>query len=243
MTTKVSPSVFRTNITKITTTYTINSGDGYIGCDSSGGSYTVSLPPVTGLDGKVYTIQKRTTDLNNIVIAANGSDDFDGNASKPNITLDTKGECVEIICDETNATWRILRRDVPAIVTSFTPSGYQGIGTPTSVSCLYTRFHGFCHLIYGLTTGTVSGSQIRFNMPTGMTIGGVDTTALVAGCGTDSGLGTRVWRSLATRLDTYLEYSQQLGAVGGLAPAAGSSLGSTRTVRFYAWVPINEWEG
>lgn len=90
---------YYTRITK-SANYSIATTDDYIGCDSSGGSFTVTLPAANTVgSGKRFIIKDEggAATTNNIFVAPNGTDKIDGvNASE---SLVVNYESITLICD------------------------------------------------------------------------------------------------------------------------------------------------
>lgn len=79
--------------------YNIATTDDYIGCDSSGGSFTLTLPLAnTVQSGKRYIIKDEvgSATTNNISIARSGSDLIDGQTGE---SLTTNYESITLVCD------------------------------------------------------------------------------------------------------------------------------------------------
>lgn len=67
----------RSQVTTVTTTYTITSTDDLILADASGGAFTITLPTAVGIIGREYEIKKIDTSINAITIDADGSETID----------------------------------------------------------------------------------------------------------------------------------------------------------------------
>jgi hypothetical protein len=88
------------NIDNSDSPYTANY-DGFITCDTSGGSISITLPPVSVNIGKVYTILKNNA-ANSITVTPDGSDTIDGGASA---TLTFNGELLTIVAQKNTTIW------------------------------------------------------------------------------------------------------------------------------------------
>jgi hypothetical protein len=64
-----------------TANYTATAHDLVILCDSTGGSFTITLPAVTGTDGRVYVVKKTSADANTVTIDGDGAETIDGAAT------------------------------------------------------------------------------------------------------------------------------------------------------------------
>jgi len=119
--------------------YTAVTTDEVILCNSSGGSFILTLYTAVGNTGRILEIKKTTLDTNVVTIDANSTETIDGT---PTTTISTEGEAVTIISD--GANWQILNRVIP--------NGYltasSGVATPTT--------SGFLTDATGLTGNSVS---------------------------------------------------------------------------------------
>lgn len=83
----ISGGVFQYNRIKVTSNYSINSGDNYIGADAAGGNVTLELPLAsTVLSGRCFVVKDEggtsSNALTRVFIAPQGTDKIDGlNAS------------------------------------------------------------------------------------------------------------------------------------------------------------------
>lgn len=124
--------------------------------------------------------------------------------------------------------------------TDFTPNAYQGIGTPTSVSCKEMRssenIFGRCKF----TTGTVTGSEVRIGLPAGLTTASWHT---IRGCGglTFGVSGAVSGGVLCEESKTYVTLGRQSSGSNGLTKVLGTDLSSTATYTIDFMVPIAEW--
>lgn len=100
------------------TTYTILISDDIVFGDSSGGTFTFTLPTAVGNDGKVITIKKIEASFNAITIDGNASETINGSATT---TLNTDNETIKIVSDGSN--WEILSRNFETAWVAWTPTG------------------------------------------------------------------------------------------------------------------------
>lgn len=98
--------IFPDLVTK-TTTYIASQDDRVILCDTSGGAWTLTLPPASGLKDKILYIKKITSDVNILTIDGNGAETIDGAATQ---SLLAQYSSYVIVCDGSN--WFILMSDV-----------------------------------------------------------------------------------------------------------------------------------
>ncbi len=97
-------------IARYTTTSTQTSGyttafGEKVNCDPSGGGFTVTLPPISGGDGRQILIKNVTTSTNTITIDGDGSETIDGSTTK---TITTSRGSLVLVCDETLGEWSII---------------------------------------------------------------------------------------------------------------------------------------
>jgi hypothetical protein len=86
------------------TTYLITTNDYTIICDTTSGSFAVTLPAASALSGKVFNIKKVSADGNTLTITPDGSDTIDGAASK---TTTTQYTTFQIQSNGASAWWII----------------------------------------------------------------------------------------------------------------------------------------
>ncbi len=86
-----------------TANYTATTSDYYIACDASGGSFTITLPAVSGNTGLQYHIKKKDSSGNTVTIDGNASETIDGATTK---VINTQYETVGLIC--TGSEWDII---------------------------------------------------------------------------------------------------------------------------------------
>ena len=150
------------NVVTKTTTYTVLTTDDIILCDSSGGAFTLTLPTASGVSGQIYTFRKTTSDLSRVTIGS--------------FNINTEGESLDLVSDGTS--WLELRRDIPAIVTAYTPVT-EAFGTITTVLVQWTRISGSHIKVEGkFNSGTTTGSAGSIALPSGLTINDESITAL-----------------------------------------------------------------
>jgi len=147
---------------------TLDIADEFITADSSGGTFIIALPTAVGNEGKNYTVKKIDTSFTAVTIDPDGSETIDGNSTT---TVNTNGESLQFISD--NVNWLIIRRDIPTIETTFTPSWSNlTIGNGTE-NWRYQRVGNLLH-IHGNTTfgstSSISGDVSFTNPITGTTM-------------------------------------------------------------------------
>lgn len=81
------------------------STDDVITVDVTGGTVTVTLPPVSGLDGKELILKKSVNSANLLVADGNGVETVDGAASQ---SSNQPWGYLHLICDESNSNWLVI---------------------------------------------------------------------------------------------------------------------------------------
>jgi hypothetical protein len=127
---------------------------------------------------------------------------------------------------------------------AYTPSAYQGLGTPTAVSLFYRRVGGSVEINGKLTAGTTTASEMQIALPSGLT--SADTTKIASIIG--AGNLYRGANNAATNYvliepsKTYMTFSGQSGTQTGLTKLNASSVvGSSETFSIQAFIPIQGW--
>lgn len=229
----------RTTVTSVSTTYTATPSDNNILADASSAAFTITLPPVSGLTGKLYTIKKTDSDFTKAVtIDGNGAETIDGATTT---TLNTVGETIELICDGTG--WQILRRYIPGNYTSYTPT-FQGFGTPSSVDCYWARSGANIILSIDFTTGTNTAVEAQVSLPSGLTVNSTVLPSVKAiSKAATTYTGSVVLHVIATGGDSFVNIGRDLTGVSGLAPINGNTLSNGTDLTFTAKLPITGWNG
>lgn len=103
--TGISAGSFTWTVTGIkTTTYTAAIGE-LVRVDTTGGSFTVTLPTASGNSGKQIAVKRTTNSLNNLTVGTTGGQTIDG-AGSVTMTSGTPMACVIFVSDGTN--WMCL---------------------------------------------------------------------------------------------------------------------------------------
>lgn len=101
-----APSILTTtnnsSITTLTTNTTIGN-HGVVLCDATSAAFTVTLPAISGISGRQYTIKKIDSSTNAITIDGNASETIDGTTTK---VIALQYDSITIICDSTG--WYII---------------------------------------------------------------------------------------------------------------------------------------
>jgi len=138
--------------TRKTTTYTASAGDQLI-ADTSGGSFTITLPASPSEGDSVKIGDGGDWDTHNLTVARNGSN-MEGNAD--NFILDLKGVIVEFVYEDATDGWQVY---------SYTGLGggitiqEEGSNVGTAVTTL--NFYGSsvtAAVTSGIASVTISGS-------------------------------------------------------------------------------------
>lgn len=97
----------RSNEHAITSLYTLTELDEVLYVDSSGGSFTISLPAITATNSGTRHIIKIVDGTSVITLTTNGTDTIEGGSSPLAIN---SYSCVEIIANNTDSKWYFLRQ-------------------------------------------------------------------------------------------------------------------------------------
>lgn len=95
--------IAKLKIVSKTANYTIGADDDVILCDSSGGTFTLTLPAISGIAGRVITVKKTDSSAVEVVVDANGSETIDGAAD---VRLYNQYESVRLVA--TSSEWSII---------------------------------------------------------------------------------------------------------------------------------------
>lgn len=87
----------------VTGAYTLTVQDYILLCNATGGTYTITLPAASGLDGLIFFIKKTDSSGNAVTVDGNGSETIDGATTK---TLSAQYATLQVVCDGSN--WHIL---------------------------------------------------------------------------------------------------------------------------------------
>jgi hypothetical protein len=89
-----------------TTTYTALTSDELILCDSTGGGFSITLPPAANCKGKILEFKKIDNNTNTITLDGNSSETIDGDTT---YTFNTYLDSVAIVSDGSN-WWSLIKR-------------------------------------------------------------------------------------------------------------------------------------
>jgi hypothetical protein len=129
--------------------------------------------------------------------------------------------------------------------TAYTPTNTQGFGTIASVNLEWRRNGADLELRGYFTSGTVAASEAQIELPNSYVIGGSGASLVHAGTLIEDRSASTFANVLATKGDTYLNFSSvSLGSSGStsLTPANGSAIVASSTrMSIRAKVPIQGW--
>lgn len=171
------------SVTSKTAAYTILASDDVVLGDTSGGAFTLTLPPASSNSGKVYVIKYVDSGfVNALTVDGDASETIDGSTTT---TLNTNGETLRIVSDGSN--WVTLSRTNIGNWVSFTPTGTWT--TNTTYSGKWRRVGDTCeYMVTASTSGAPTGGNLIINLPTGHVI----DTAKLTTTDDDSVLGQSI---------------------------------------------------
>jgi len=206
--------------------------------DSSGGSFTFTLPAATGNSGTTYSLKKVDSSFNAITVT-------DGTFST---TLNSLGESLLVQSD--GVTYQILSRYIPSLGTSYTPT-VVGFGTVSGVSAFYQRVGGSMNVWGSFVVGSSTSVTATISVPSGLTLGSsLDNGATMLGNAsavTSSGTPRNT--------DNYIVYQDSGTSTSAVLIASttasnkfvanlGNSIASSGwNFSFQFTVPISGWNG
>jgi hypothetical protein len=139
-----------------TANYTIQTTDGIVIGNATGGAFTFTLP--SAQVGLTFSIQKLLTDtsFNAITITGTGL----------STTLNTFGESVDLFSDGTN--WFVLKRYIPSVWTNYSPTLSAGTwGTNTVNFAQWKRMGDSMAIRANITVGGTSSTTATLPLPGG----------------------------------------------------------------------------
>jgi hypothetical protein len=236
------------NIVAKTTTYTATTDDDVITA-TTGSAWTLTLPALSGITGKRFVLKKTSSDFNAWTIDGDGSETIDGATST---TINTLNETLEIVAGATE--WHIIRRHIPNILTSFTPTGL--LTTNVTYTGTYSRDGVYLYLNYNLTfSGATDAGVIYVNLPSGLTM---DTTNMIndattnrgfsegSGCLYDSSAGDYYVLSAQYR-DSSSVHIAHVNVTTiryqGISNTVPMTIATGDVIYFNIRVPISGWKG
>lgn len=140
-----------------TANYTLISTDNVVLGDSSGGTFTLTLPTPVGISGKAYTLKKTDSSLTAIAVTGTGL----------STNLSTIGESISVVSDGTN--WVIYSRSIPSNRVTYSPT-YTGFGTTSSDTTYYQRRGDSLFVQFWFQNGTNTAVLGSVSLPSGLSI-------------------------------------------------------------------------
>lgn len=240
MVTKVEPGLVQQSIRALNdSNVTLGEEDGIYIATLTTNDRTVTLPPVSGLQGKEYIIRRDGTGTNTLTVVPNGTDTVDDSI---NTLLHTDGECITLLCDESADDWILVRRDIPSTINDYTPS-IVGFGTTSSVSFKWSRLGPFVKISGKFTAGTATAVEAQIPLPSGQTVRtGIPSNASVGDIDA-SGITNYNLTLHATAGDAFININRKDSSNTGVSPDTGSTIGSSFYYSVNAFVPIEGWNG
>lgn len=225
--------------------------DGFILCNTTGGSITLSGANSNDPAGMMYVFKKVTSDFNTVTFDPYASNTIDGASTA--VMCATEGE-VRAVIKDSSTTWRTVYHYVPDIRQTFTPSWTNvtvGSGTNEGVFWREGKFMaGEVSFTYG-SGSAVSGTPI-ITVPQSLN---VDSNYYAASTGNPVGLGgifdsgtatyeAYVYVASATTIGVVIMQSNGTygyqNVISSSTPQASWAAGDK--IRFNFRIPIAEWD-
>lgn len=246
------------NVLSKTANYTAVAND-YVVLSST--AFTVTLPTAVGISGQMIGLQHNGSQFVKYTINTTSAQTVGGIASGVYI-LYTTGETLLLVSD--NANWQVISHKTETSFTSFTPTWTGSTTNPTlpsnSTQTAYWRRDGSDMLInyqydlVGTATAASAGSGVYQMAPPGTQT--IDTTSLVTGTGTESGLmtpigsgqGIEVGTSILGSMypyaydSTHISFGFQNTNANVLSSAYGPFTAAGLHFGFQARIPISGWQ-
>lgn len=246
--------------------YTATITDYVILLDSSGGTFTVTLPAASGNTGKVFVFKKTDSSLTAVTIDGDGAETIDGETTT---TLDTQYETLTIVCDGSN--WEILnRKTIKAAISGGTVTFDAVTTAPTKPNTVdtdivsYHREGEFAVISYYYqadsgTGGTTGSGDYIIRLPSTLTMNTshpsyvASTGSALDDPGAVVGLGSQTGASLERDIAAVIYDSTGVRLIGEDSttnPVVKAFLGTQSSTRLnannilYAFtikVPISGW--
>jgi hypothetical protein len=229
-------AVGRLNVTSIkTTTYSIANTDDFVRADASSGSFTATLYSAVGSTGRVVKVKRLDQTLANAVtIATTGGQTIDGVSTKK---LATQYEEITFVSD--GANWIVLGRQIPSEWVSYTPT-LIGFGSTTAQNFFWRRVDDSIQIMGKWTNGTVTATEARMPLPTGLTSDSTKLPAAIQVCGVfnTGNVNPDNYALLIEPSVTYMTYAR-----AGLVKSLGNATNNTEAEQIFATaIPISGWE-
>lgn len=219
--TAVPPSMTRSSFAEVSSNTTLDGSNEFVYTDTSSADVTITLPGTTNNNGQTFSIAKSTSDFNKIVISPDGTDTVDGGSS---INVHSFTESVDLICDEENDNWVVLRRNVRPYDGSFSPtvSGLFYSGGDFK----YIRLWSVCLVRFSYNYSSSTGTEFQFGTPGGQAV--ATNPSAIAACGAMDFSATDDHPYIFTRTggDAFLNATTSDGSGDYTTPINGSGLPS-----------------
>lgn len=170
----------------------------------------------------------------------------DGSVSFAKLASGLVGLLADVVNAVSNVlvTAGILRQYVSPWI-AFTPSSYQGLGTPTGVECFYRRVGDTAECRVNLIVGVVTAVEARIGLPTGLTTADntkIPTSLQFVGEAVRNPAAAALWTVLAEASKTYVTLGVQSSTSSGTVKANGNTIfNASDFVSFKFSVPIQGW--
>lgn len=217
--------------------------------DSSGGTFTFTLPTAVGNDGKVFRLIKTDSSFTVISIATTSSQTINGSTTDK---LATQYETLAVQSD--GANWLVLDRKTTLPWTAYTPTGTWS--TNTTYTGLYRRQGEEIELriivtLAGAPTAaglTMTEAQV-LNGLTGLTI---DTTKFPNYSSAQKQYAVGTWNAMDAGVQQYggtLAWDSNstyvipvISASGNVSNTGPFSFGNLDSISFFLTLPITNWK-
>jgi hypothetical protein len=159
-----------------TANYTILATDDVVTGDSSGGTFTLTMPAASGKTSLLFT-RKTDTSLTAVTVQRAGSDTLKGTTSSTSTTMNTQGETLVWLSDGVSS-WYLISRDYPKTWVAYTPT-FVGFGTVSGVTFASRRVGDTLEVTGQFQAGTVTASSATMTIGYGGTSGNVNTDSSI----------------------------------------------------------------
>ena len=147
-------------VTAVTTTYPVAAGDKLITGDATGGAFDVTLPPLSGNEGKNYIVKKIDASANAVTVEGNGSETIDGAL---NVVLPSRYDNIWVIAGASE--WHVIAKWNDILVNQELTTPDINGGTATSLTNLAIRSTGAAFDLTLATLEALTTTRIlRFNV-------------------------------------------------------------------------------
>lgn len=221
--------------------YTLTNTDDLVTGDSSGGTFTLTLPTAAGITGKRFTVKKIDTSLTKISLASTSSQTIDGNTATT-YELSVPGEFWTFESDGSN--WLVVNHRSESDWVTYSAT-FTGLGTIASQAMQWRKLGDSIQFRGTVTIGTPTATEARCSLP--FTSDGSSKIAVLE-------LGAPVSRnfssttyfsaySLYERSQAYITFGFQTSSVNAEAKQLGNAIFNAGEILFISAVtiPIVGW--